>query len=60
MTFSEGGFRLCPPTAITYGRVRIEHRDKVVDQHYVRIYSKRGVGWQALAVFVFPVVPPVG
>jgi hypothetical protein len=56
VTFSEAGIRLYPPTAITYGRVRIEHRVKVIDQHYVRVYSKRGVGWQALAVFLFPVV----
>jgi hypothetical protein len=60
MTFSDAGIRLHSPTAITYGRVRIEHRVKVIDQHYVRVYSKREPGWQALAVFVFPVVPPVG
>jgi hypothetical protein len=60
VTFSEAEIRLHPPTAITYGRVRIEHRVKLIDQHYVRVYSKRGVGWQAVAVFVFPVVSPVG
>jgi Domain of unknown function (DUF4440) len=60
VTFSEAGIRLYPPTAITYGRAHIENRVKVIDQHYVRVYSKRGEGWQAVAVLFFPVVPRVG
>jgi len=27
----------------------------VVDQRFVRVYSKREIGWQALYVVVFPV-----
>jgi hypothetical protein len=43
------------PTAVTWGRVRIEHPDRVVDQRFVRVYSKRQTGWQAVFVFVAPV-----
>jgi len=55
VSFSEFGIQMYPPTAMTYGRVRIEHSDRVVDQRYVRVYSKRHKCWQAVAVFVFPV-----
>jgi hypothetical protein len=55
VSFSEFGIQMYPPTAMTYGRVLIEHSDRVVDQRYVRVYSKRSNRWQAVAVFVFPV-----
>ena len=53
--FSEPGVQIFSPTAVTRGRVRIEHPDRVVDQRYVRVYAKRAIGWQAVSVFVFPV-----
>ena len=52
---SESGIRVFAPTAITWGRVRIEHPDRVVDQRFVRVYSKRQGHWQAVFVFVSPV-----
>ncbi|HEY6419847.1 MAG TPA: nuclear transport factor 2 family protein [Candidatus Binataceae bacterium] len=55
VSFSEPGVQIFSPTAVTRGRVRIEHPDRVVDQRYVRVYSKRAKGWQAVCVFVFPV-----
>jgi hypothetical protein len=54
VSFSEAGLQLFPPTGITRGRVRIQHSDRLVDQRYVRIYTKRDGNWQAVAVFVFP------
>jgi hypothetical protein len=43
-----------PPTAVARGRVKIQQVDRLVDQWFVRIYSKRDGHWQAVAVFVFP------
>jgi hypothetical protein len=55
VSFSEFGIQMYSPTAMTCGRVRIEHSDRMVDQRYVRVYSKRDKCWKAVAVFVFPV-----
>jgi ketosteroid isomerase-like protein len=55
VAFSEGSLQMFTPTAITRGRVRIEHPDRVVDQRFVRVYSKRNGGWQAIYVVVYPV-----
>jgi len=41
------------PTAVSRGRVRIQHPDRVVDQRFVRVCSKRETGWQAVYVVVF-------
>ena len=54
VAFSESGMQMYSPTAVTWGRVRIEHPDRVVDQRYVRIYSKRDSRWQAVFVSVYP------
>ena len=55
--FSERGVQVFTPTAVSRGRVCIEHPDRVVDQRYVRVYAKRSKGWQAVAVFVFSIAP---
>ena len=55
VVFSEAGMQMFTPTAVTWGRVRISHLDRVVDQRYVRVYSKRENRWQAVFVIVFPV-----
>jgi hypothetical protein len=52
VAFSEGGMRMFAPTAVTWGRVRLQHPDRVVDQRFVRVYSKRQTGWQAVFVFL--------
>jgi hypothetical protein len=54
VAFSEAGMQMFSPTAVTWGRVRIEHPDRVVDQRYVRTYSKRDGRWQAVFVIVYP------
>ena len=53
--FSELGLEVFGPTAVSRGRVRIEHPDGPVEQRFVRIYSRRGERWQAVAVHVFPI-----
>ena len=55
VVFSEAGMQMFTPTAVTWGRVRIQHPDRVIDQRYVRVYSKRETRWQATFVSVFPV-----
>jgi hypothetical protein len=55
VVFSEAGIQMFTPTALTWGRVRIQHPDRVVDQRYIRVYSKRETRWQAVFVIVFPV-----
>src|SRR5215471_14034827 len=55
VAFSEAGMRVFTPTAVTWGRVRIELPERVVDQHFVRVFSKRNSGWRAVFVFVSPV-----
>ena len=54
LTFSESGIHMFTPTAVTRGRVVIELPDRVIDQRFVRVYCKRASGWQAVAVYVFP------
>lgn len=53
VVFSESGMQMFSPTAVTWGRIRIEHPNRVVDQRYVRIYSKRDSRWQAVFVVVY-------
>ncbi len=53
--FSEAGMQMYTPTAVTWGRVRIQHPDRMVDQRYVRVYSKRENRWQAVFVTTCPV-----
>jgi Domain of unknown function (DUF4440) len=55
VAFSEAGMRVFTPTAVTWGRIRIELPERVVDQRFVRVFSKRHSGWQAVFVFVSPV-----
>jgi hypothetical protein len=55
VSFSETGIQMWSPTAVSRGRIRIEHADRIVDQRYVRVYAKRDQCWQAVSVFVFPV-----
>ena len=52
--FSELALEVFGPTAVSRGRVRIEHPEGPAQQRFVRIYSKRGARWQAVAVHVFP------
>jgi hypothetical protein len=54
VTFSESGLNMFSPTAITRGRAVIELPDRVIDQRFVRVFCKRASGWQAVAVYVFP------
>jgi hypothetical protein len=54
VVFSEAGMQMFTPSAVTWGRVRITHPDRVVDQRYVRVYSKREARWQAVFVIIFP------
>ena len=51
--FSEASLEMFTPTAVSRGRVRIQHPDRVVDQRFVRVCSKRETGWQAVYVVVF-------
>jgi hypothetical protein len=55
VAFSEGGMLMFASTAVTWGRIRLQHPDRVVDQRFVRVYSKRQTGWHAVFVFVSPV-----
>lgn len=52
--FSELALELFGPTAVSRGRVRIEHAEGAAEQRFVRIYSHRAGRWQAVAVHVFP------
>jgi ketosteroid isomerase-like protein len=42
--FSEASLEMFAPTAVSRGRIRIQHPDRVVDQRLVRVYSKRETG----------------
>ena len=55
VAFSERSIQVFGPTAVTRGRIRIEHPEETIEQRYVRIYSKRDELWQAVAVQVFPI-----
>ena len=54
LTFSEFGIEMFGPTAVTRGRVVIEHPEGPVAQRFVRVYSRRDDQWRAVAVYVFP------
>jgi hypothetical protein len=55
VVFSEAGMQMFTPTAVTWGRVCVQHPDRMVDQRYVRVFSKRETRWQAVFVIVYPV-----
>ena len=55
VAFSERSIQVFGPTALTRGRIRVEHPEGAAEQCFTRIYSKREHGWQAVAVQVFPV-----
>lgn len=52
--FSERGFEIHGATAVTRGRIRIEHPEGPYEQRFVRVYVKRQGRWQAVSVHVFP------
>jgi len=56
VTFSEHALQLFGHTAVTSGRVLIEHPEGAVDQRFVRIWARRDGRWQAVSVFGF-IVP---
>ena len=41
-------------TAVSRGRIRVEHPEGPAEQRFVRVYSKRSDRWWAVAVYVFP------
>jgi putative acetyltransferase len=60
IAFSERYVRIFGSTAVTRGRLQIEHaHGQRVDQRFMRVYAKRDGRWQAVAVQVFPVVEPM-
>jgi ketosteroid isomerase-like protein len=52
IVFSERSLRLFGSTAITRGRLRLEHEGSRVDQRFMRVYARRDRRWQAVAVQV--------
>jgi ketosteroid isomerase-like protein len=56
IAFSERSIRLFDSTAITRGRLRLEHEGGRVDQRFMRVYARRDGRWQAVAVQVSAVV----
>ena len=52
--FSELSLEMFGPTAVTRGRIRVEHPEAPAEQRFVRVYSKRNERWRAVAVYVFP------
>ena len=56
IAFSERSVRLFGTTAITRGRLELEHAAGRIDQRFMRVYAKRDGRWQAVAVQVFAVV----
>ena len=52
IAFSERSLRLFDSTAITRGRLRLEHEGGRVDQRFMRVYARRDRRWQAVAVQV--------
>lgn len=53
VTFSEHTLELFGHTAVTSGRVLIEHPEGPVDQRFVRVWARRKGRWQAVSVFAF-------
>ena len=60
IAFSERSLRLFDSTAVTRGRLRLEHQGGRVDQRFMRVYAKRDARWEAVAVQVSAVVESVG
>ena len=60
IAFSERSMRLFDSTAITRGRLRLEHEGGRVDQRFMRVYAKRDERWHAVAVQVSAVVESGG
>jgi ketosteroid isomerase-like protein len=56
IAFNERSLRLFDSTAITRGRLRLEHEGGRVDQRFMRVYARRDGRWQAVAVQVSAVV----
>jgi ketosteroid isomerase-like protein len=52
--FSERSFEIYESTAVTRGRIRVEHPEGPMEQRFVRVYAKRADRWQAVSVHVFP------
>jgi hypothetical protein len=50
--FSEFALRCWGPTATTRGRILVETASQVIDQRYMRVYSKRQGRWWAVSVQV--------
>ncbi len=53
--FSEFGIDVFDRAAVTRGRIRVEHPERIAEQRFARIYMRRGDRWQAVAVYVFPI-----
>jgi hypothetical protein len=53
--FSEFGIDVFDGTAVTRGRIRVEHPEGPAEQRFVRIYVRRGDRWHAVRVYVFPI-----
>ncbi len=56
IAFSERSVELFGTTAITRGRLSLEHAEGSIDQRFMRVYAKRDGRWQAVAVQVSAVV----
>jgi ketosteroid isomerase-like protein len=56
--FSDQGVRVFGETAVSHRRLRLELEDRVLDQWFLRVFSKRDGRWQAVSVAVTPFVPP--
>lgn len=52
IAFTERSLRHHGRTAITRGRLRLEHEGGAVDQRFMRVYAKRDGRWRAVAVQV--------
>ena len=51
--FSEFSLDMFGSTAVTRGRIRVEHPEGPAEQRFVRVYSRRNARWRAVAVYVF-------
>jgi ketosteroid isomerase-like protein len=56
IAFTERSVRPHGSTAITRGRLTLEHDGRRIDQRFMRVYTKRGGRWWAVAVQVFPIL----
>ncbi|HTR60976.1 MAG TPA: nuclear transport factor 2 family protein [Candidatus Binataceae bacterium] len=55
ISFSEQEVRMFGSTAISRGRLKLDLEDRMVDQRFLRVFSRRDGRWQAVAVSVTPV-----